>query len=102
MGGGDVDLVEMRMFHTFASFSLQMNQIKTFALLSLQMNQTKTSASFFLTTTMWFFVTFFMTSLAFVRTYHDPSAFPQSKPTQRLALLDTRLASVIVPNKQET
>ena len=37
VGGGDVDLVEMRMFHTFASFSLQMNQIKTFALLSLQM-----------------------------------------------------------------
>ena len=37
VGGGDVDLVEMRMFHTSASFSLQMNQIKTFALLSLQM-----------------------------------------------------------------
>ena len=46
VGCGDVDLVEMRMFHTFASFSLQMNQIKTFALLSLQMNQTKTSVSF--------------------------------------------------------
>ena len=28
MGGGDVDLVEMRMFHTSASFSLQMNQTK--------------------------------------------------------------------------
>ena len=28
--------------------------------------------------------------------------FPQSKPTQRLALLDTRLASAVVLNKQET
>eukprot|EP00434_Breviolum_minutum_P003629 symbB.v1.2.003196.t1/scaffold158.1/size292703/9 len=37
----------------------------------------------------------------FARTYHDPSAFPQSKPTQRLALLDTRLASAVVLNKQE-
>ena len=39
VGGGDVDLVEMRIFHTSASFPLQMKQIKTFALLSLQMNQ---------------------------------------------------------------
>ena len=45
-GVGDVDLVEMRTFHTSASFSLQMNQIKTSILLSLQMNQTKTFASF--------------------------------------------------------
>ena len=46
VGDGDVDLVEMRVFHTSASFSLQRNQIKTCVLLSFQMNQTKTSASF--------------------------------------------------------
>ena len=44
VGGGDVHLVEMSVFHTSASSSLQMNQIKTFVLLFFQMKQTKTSA----------------------------------------------------------
>ena len=41
VGGGDVHLVEMSVFHTPASFSLQ---IKTFVLSFFQMKQTKTSA----------------------------------------------------------
>eukprot|EP00435_Cladocopium_sp_Y103_P021565 s2789_g5.t1 len=35
------------------------------------------------------------------RTYYDPSAFPQSKPTQRLSLLDGRFTSLITDSKQD-
>lgn len=33
------------------------------------------------------------------RTYYDPSAFPQSKPTQRLSLVDGKFTSLITDSK---
>jgi len=35
----------------------------------------------------------------FARTYYDPSAFPQSKPTQRLSLVDGKFTSLITDSK---